>query len=235
MLRLPGAPNEPRILWQSDYADQYWLGYGPNLVLADMDCDGTPELVIASKPAYAGVLDSETGAVEFDLKYEVQDPFSFGRPDGPHIGRPYGLLHAADLDGDGYPDLVVAGTHVEEYIAVLRNEQGRGLSPAWTLFVEKGFPSTATTCSSACTRAERPGWFPSAGTGGGCSCPCDWARALSAAPFATISARWSGRTPRWVRCPVSLLWRTSTAMGVGRSSWTPTACSTSTDSPASAA
>jgi hypothetical protein len=135
-----GAPDEPRVLWQNDYAEQYWLGYGPNMVLADMDCDGTPELVITSKPAYAGVLDIETGAVKFDLRYEVQDPLNFGRPDGVNIGRPYGLLHAVDLDGNGFPDLVMVGTHVEEYVAVLRNEQGRGLTPAWTLFVEKDFP-----------------------------------------------------------------------------------------------
>lgn len=135
-----GAPDEPRVLWQHDYAGRYESGYGPNLVLADMDQDGAPELVIASKPAYAGVLDIDTGKVKFDLKYEVLDPLHFGRPDGPRIGRPYGLLHAADIDGDGFPDLIMVGTHVEEYIAVLRNERGRGLSPAWTLFVEKDFP-----------------------------------------------------------------------------------------------
>jgi hypothetical protein len=84
-----------------------------------------------------GVLDIDTGKVKFDLKYEVRSPFAFG---GFSVGRPYGLLHAADIDGDGFRDLVMVGTHVEEYIAVLRNEQGRAFSPAWTLFVEKDFP-----------------------------------------------------------------------------------------------
>jgi hypothetical protein len=135
-----GTLGRPRILWQNDYSSKYWLGYGPNLVLADMDNDGIPELIIASKPAYAGVLDIETGLVKFELKYEIQDPFGFGRPDGADIGRPYGLLHAADIDGDGYCDLIMIGTHVEEYIAVLHNEQGQALSTAWTMFVEKDFP-----------------------------------------------------------------------------------------------
>ena len=112
-----GNPDEPRVLWENDYAEQYWLGYGPNMVLADMDNDGNPELVITSKPAYAGVLDIETGAVKFDLKYEMQNPLGFTDPAGhdiPRTGRPYGLLHAVDLDSDGYPDLVMVGSLVEE-------------------------------------------------------------------------------------------------------------------------
>lgn len=136
-----GTKGVPLLLWQRDYADKWWANYGPNLVLADMDRDGQVEVVVASKPAYIGVLDSDTGQVKFETRHEILDPCGFGRPDGPHIGRPYGLMHAVDLDGDGYPDIVLAPTQVEEYLAVLYNDGGKALKPVWSLFIEKDFPA----------------------------------------------------------------------------------------------
>ena len=135
-----GTDGTPRLLWEGDYTGHWWANYGPNLVLADMDGDGKEEVVVASKPAYVGVIDSDTGEIKFEIKYEITDPYDFGRPDGSDIGRPYGLLHAADVDGDGFPDALEVLTQVEEYISVLSNEDGKGLAPVWNLYVEKDFP-----------------------------------------------------------------------------------------------
>lgn len=129
----------PRLLWQREYPGKYEPDYGPALVLADMDRDGKTEIVLAGKPAYAAVLDADTGAIKFDLKYEIAGAPGAGLPHGP--GRPYGLLQAVDLDGDGYRDIVMVATQVEEYIAVLRNHAGRALQPVWTRWIEKDFPT----------------------------------------------------------------------------------------------
>ena len=134
-----GTRGAPKLLWQHDFAGRYASGYGPSLVLADMDNDGEPEIVIASKrvgadkSAYLAVIDLDTGTVQFDLAYKVKD--------GPGVGRPYGLLQAVDLDGDGFRDVVLMMSQVEEYIAVVRNEGGKALRHVWSQFFEKDFPT----------------------------------------------------------------------------------------------
>lgn len=125
---------EPELVWRQDYADKFLRNYGPAVVLADMDNDGKEEVVIASKPAYVGVIDSDTGAVKFDIKYKIAgDPTTAA-------GRPYGLFQAVDLDGNGFKDIVMVACKVEEYIAVLRNEGGKSFKLVWAQFVEKDFP-----------------------------------------------------------------------------------------------
>jgi hypothetical protein len=78
------------------------------------------------------VLDLDTGAVKFRARYAVA-----GQP----WGRPYGLLHAVDLNQDGFPDVVMVSCQVEEYIAVARNVGGKALEPIWTHFIEKDWPT----------------------------------------------------------------------------------------------
>ncbi len=129
---LAGQGDQPAIVWKREYPDTYWQGFGPHVVLADMDRDEVPDVVLAGKPGYAAVIDAETGAIRFDVRYEVT-----GSPDA---GRPYGLVNATDLDGDGYTDLVVASCQVEEYVAVLRNEDGKSLRPLWSVFIERDLP-----------------------------------------------------------------------------------------------
>ena len=51
--------------------------------LADMDGDGKQEIVVASKPAYVGVLDGETGDVKFEVHYEIEDPY--GGPESAFV------------------------------------------------------------------------------------------------------------------------------------------------------
>src|SRR5262249_52679008 len=108
----------PRLLWQQTYPDRYWANFGPAVVLADMTNRGRPDILLAGKPAYMAVIDIDTGEIRFDLKYSV--------PGEEHAGRPYGLLQAVDLDGDGFRDAVMVSCQVEEYVAVLHNQQGRG-------------------------------------------------------------------------------------------------------------
>src|ERR1041385_1165324 len=64
-LDLRSRKPEPAILWQRDYT-QYWQGYGPSIVLADMDNDGVPDVVLAGKPGYIGVIDATDGRTKFD-------------------------------------------------------------------------------------------------------------------------------------------------------------------------
>ena len=122
--------REPKLVWKRDYEGRYSKNFGPFVILADMTNDGEDEIVIASKPPWFGVIDADTGQVLFDRQYEV---------DGP-AGRPYGLMQAIDLDGDGYRDLVMASCSVEEYLGVLHNDGGKALSPLWSHWVEKDWP-----------------------------------------------------------------------------------------------
>ena len=95
----------------------------------------TQDLVVAGKPAYVAVIDTDTGAVKFDLRYHVTD-----EPE-EHWGRPYGLLQAADIDGDGYRDVILMSVNVEQYIAVLHNKAGTALEPAWSQYIDRDYPA----------------------------------------------------------------------------------------------
>jgi hypothetical protein len=123
----------PRLLWQKNFAGRYHAGYGPSIVLADMSKCGKPDILLAGKPAYMAVIDIDTGAIKFDLAYTI--------PGEDQLGRPYGLLQAIDLDGDGYLDAVMISCQVEEYIAVLHNEKGKGFRLAWSRFIEHDLPN----------------------------------------------------------------------------------------------
>lgn len=125
----------PKLLWKHNYTGRYWANYGPFFALADMDNDGAREIVLAGKPGYAGVIDIYNGAVKFDFKYDI--------PGEEDAGRPYGLISAADVDGDGYRDLVVVSCQVEEYISVLHNNGGKSFNVAWARFVSRDYPVEA--------------------------------------------------------------------------------------------
>ncbi len=129
---LTNASAPPRLLWHRVYEGKYWPNFGPFLVLADMDNDGTPDILLAGKPSYMAVLNLDTGEVKFDLHYPI--------PDSDHIGRPYGLLQAVDLDGDGYQDAVMISCQVEKYIAILHNERGKGFRLVWSKYIGNDLP-----------------------------------------------------------------------------------------------
>ena len=131
-LDLGRSRTQPIVVWERSYPNAYWPGFGPLIVLADMDNDGRQEIVLAGKPGYVAALDAATGHIKFDLHYEVAG--------GDQTGRPYGLLQAVDLDGDGFRDVVMISCQVEEYAAVLHNEAGKGFRLLWSQFVEKDLP-----------------------------------------------------------------------------------------------
>jgi len=131
-LDLTSREKQPRILWDRDYPNTYWQGFGPLIVLADMDNDGIDDVVLAGKPGYVAVIDAETGAIKFDVHHDITG--------GDHAGRPYGLLQATDLDGDGYRDVVMLSCQVEEYAMIVHNEAGKSLRPVWSLFLEHDLP-----------------------------------------------------------------------------------------------
>jgi len=132
-----GNRAHPRLRWHRDYAGKFLCGFGPSVILADMNGDGRSEVVIGSKAEgdiiYQGVLDAETGEVLYDGTYSAE-------PDSPIIsGRPYGLIRAVDLDGDGQLDILTVACLVEEYYAAARNT-GEGFARLWGRAVEKDFP-----------------------------------------------------------------------------------------------
>lgn len=125
--------GEPRQVWQASYASLYTANFGPLIALADMDRDGRDEIVLAGKPTTIIVIDGDTGQVKCKARYAVEGASG-------DIGRPYGLLAVEDVDGDGYPDVVMASTAVEDYLAVLKNVNGSSLELAWSTFIEQDFP-----------------------------------------------------------------------------------------------
>jgi hypothetical protein len=126
-------PDQPaRLLWKQEYPNRYWANFGPFPIIADMDNDSVEDIVLTGKPAYVGVINADTGAMKFDLKYTI--------PGEDGLGRPYGLIQAVDLDGDGFRDVVVASCQVEEYVSILCNDAGKALQLAWSHFVEHDHP-----------------------------------------------------------------------------------------------
>lgn len=126
-----GDCENPKLLWKKNYSGKYASGYGPSIVLKDMDGDGKLDIVLSGKhpSVYQAVIDVDTGVIKFDVHYDV---------DG--WGRPYGLLQAGNLNSDGKPDVVMVCCQVEEYIAVARNVGGAKLEKIWGKFIEKDWP-----------------------------------------------------------------------------------------------
>jgi hypothetical protein len=125
-------PGQPRLVWHRDYPGKYWPNFGPYIVLADMCRRGEPDILLAGKPAYFAVIGSDAGDIKFDLLYPI------GGEAG--AGRPYGLLAAADLDGDGYPDAVMISAQVEKYIGIVKNEGGKSFKLEWSQWFEHELP-----------------------------------------------------------------------------------------------
>ncbi len=126
----PDAP--PKEIWRQDYTGRYWANFGPYGVVADLNKDGRQDLLLAGKPSYVAAIDGATGNILFDCHYPIT-----GEND---TGRPYGLIQATDIDGDGFRDVVVASCAVEEYVAVLKNEGGKAFRFLWSRFVERDLP-----------------------------------------------------------------------------------------------
>ena len=125
-------PGKPRLVWHKSYTGKYWPNYGPYIVLADMCRRGAPDILLAGKPTYFAVINSDTGEIKFDLQYLIAGE--------PGTGRPYGLLEAVDMDGDGYPDAVMISSQVEKYIGIVKNEGGKSFKLEWSQWFEHELP-----------------------------------------------------------------------------------------------
>ncbi len=109
-----------------DYTfDWQMTGFTPVVALVDMDRDGLPEIVIGT---YDRVLiaNGQTGALKMKLKAP--------------LGRNYGTLVVKDIDGDGYPDVVLLADVLREHVAVVKNEAGKSLRLLWDKFYEQNYP-----------------------------------------------------------------------------------------------
>ncbi len=128
-----GDRANPRLAWQNSY--DYHAGFGPSVVIADFTGDGQPEIAISGKTpvVYQSILELDTGKPLSKVIFKA-DP-----AEDPEMGRPYGLVHAADLDADGLADLVLVSCQVEEYVAVSRNT-GTAIERVWGKFIEKDWP-----------------------------------------------------------------------------------------------
>lgn len=131
-LDLTHKESKPRILWDRPYPDTFWQGFGPLIVLADMNNDRIDDVVLAGKPGYVAVIDAKTGVIRCESRHDITG--------GDHAGRPYGLLQATDLDGDGFKDVVMLSCQVEEYAMIVRNDGGKGLKAVWSQFLEHDLP-----------------------------------------------------------------------------------------------
>ena len=125
-------PGKPRLAWHKSYTGKYWPNFGPYIVLADMCRRGEPDILLAGKPTYFAVIGSDTGEIKFDIQYPIAGEAG--------TGRPYGLLEAVDVDGDGYPDAVMISAQVEKYIGIVRNEGGKSFKLEWSQWFEHELP-----------------------------------------------------------------------------------------------
>ncbi len=111
-----------RVIWTFNYQH---FNFTPEVVFADMDRDGLLEVVLATYNSFF-VYDGRTGAVKMSLD--------------AHLGRNYGLLTVEDIDGDGYPDIVMLAEQLREHVCVVRNEEGKSLRLLWEKFYEQNYP-----------------------------------------------------------------------------------------------
>ena len=108
-----GAIQAPVLKWQHGgcYASWCETGWYASPAVADLDRDGSPE-VIAS--AYSIViLDGATGTLE----WRVKSGHDRTEPDAENVGRTWPGVVVADLDGDGHLEIVTAhgGGYVSAY------------------------------------------------------------------------------------------------------------------------
>jgi hypothetical protein len=109
--------------WTFDWKQSFFT---PLTALADMDKDGILDLIVVTYD-HVFVFDGRTGTQKMALEW--------------NSGRNYGTLVVKDIDGDGYPDIVVLADVLREHVDVIKNEGGRSLRRLWGKFYEQNYPS----------------------------------------------------------------------------------------------
>jgi hypothetical protein len=98
----------------------------PAVAVADMDLDGVNEIVIGTYSNFF-VFDGINGATKSHLVAET--------------GRNYGLMVIQDINGSGYPDIVMLASNLREHITVIENHEGKYLELLWDRLFEQNYPN----------------------------------------------------------------------------------------------
>lgn len=109
----PGT--EPKMQWRYDFSEYTCF---PSFLRADLDGDGTKELVVESH-SRMWLVDAKTGALKDFVKWDVS----------PANMRSYGHIEFVDLDGDGREDFFCIANFAQHH-EVLLNRNGK-LEKAW--------------------------------------------------------------------------------------------------------
>ena len=155
-----GRRDDPTTRWHATDLP-FDAGFGPGVVLADVDGDGRRELFLSSRTgtqygrnARAGrtttaevvlgrrdgllwqaVMDPWTGRVMDQVAFEAV-------PGAPHrCARPYGLLHVAPLAPGERPQSILVSCQVEEFAVLTRRTRDGGWRRRDGWFVEKDWPA----------------------------------------------------------------------------------------------
>ncbi|MBX3030674.1 MAG: PQQ-binding-like beta-propeller repeat protein [Chloroflexi bacterium] len=132
-------------------------GFGPSMVAADMDGDGSLQVVLSSRRGdvdrsragrhtsaetvlgkrrgqlYQAIMDAHHGTIRREVAWTPN-------PRGHRCARPYGLLTTTPTEPGGRPSIVLGCCQVEEYLAVTHQRSDGTLGRGWSRFVEKDWP-----------------------------------------------------------------------------------------------
>ncbi len=111
-----------RIAWKFNWRV---TNFSPTVALADMDRDGVLDVVVTTYDRVF-VFNGRNGRKLIDYSFPS--------------GRNYGITVVEDIDGDGYPDVVILADYLREHIAVVKNEGGKSLRMLWDRFYEQDYP-----------------------------------------------------------------------------------------------
>ncbi|MDH4121101.1 MAG: VCBS repeat-containing protein [Deltaproteobacteria bacterium] len=121
--RNEGTPQLANFVKASDKFSGYDKGRNPSPVLADMDADGKPDLVVGTEDGHVYVYRNtpETPETPFTLDAEMTQGIFVGRNAQPAV---------ADMDGDDLPDLLVGNFNGN---LILYKNLGPGKKPQFSL------------------------------------------------------------------------------------------------------
>ncbi len=120
-----GAGKAPAMQWRYDFSEYTCF---PSFLRADLDGDGTKELVVESH-SRMWLVDAKTGVLKDFVKWDVS----------PANMRSYGHIEFTDLDGDGREDFFCIAAFAQHH-EVLLNRNGK-LEKAW----HQGWGENVTT------------------------------------------------------------------------------------------